>query len=459
MIKKDPIGDLDKYLSCYLNQFRAGAIEIQDDTKLPTFLHFAVKYEMKELIKTLLNLPGGPQMATMTNSDGLNARDLAVHSGNLELANLLKDPKIPRQNYEFPVLKSKRSSQEEEQYLSSDFNSTAAVLDDLSIRESQQKLDYLNNQNEDEYLYDIPRKVEQCYVVPPAPRPVEKFKMKYVTMTPRSPQDPIIPLPGVPPPLPQSRHELLSDLRKSSSIEEILPEPEKQPLQPPQPPSRPVNVSIDNSEANSSEPPKSPLLDTCIVNPFPLTYVPQNEQKSSAQAKDRLKTELSQVQSQLIKGQISLVEAENKFEEWKASLLYTLVTETEPTAVAQLSKQWEKMLTSAQKNADESTLKIDQSNEKSLRKKFTKLIKSGGKKKNADSKYSTLPSMPLRLKNRHKSATSVPTVVSPAESQPDMLLRNKSCSISVSETGSRHSDSDSTCSSAAFEKHDLNISD
>ena len=448
VIKKDPIGDLDKYLSCYLNQFRAGAIEIQDDTKLPTFLHFAVKYGMKELIKTLLNLPGGPQMATMTNSDGLNARDLAVHSGNLELANLLKDPKIPRQNYEFPVLKSKRSSQEEEQGLSSDFNSIVALDAD---RQSQHKLDYLNNQNEDEYLYDIPRKVEQCYVVPPAPRPVEKVKMKYVTMAPRSPQDPII-LPGVPPPLPQSRHELLSDLRKSSSIEEILPEPEKQPLQPPP---RPVNVSIDNSEAaTASEPPKSPLLD--IVNPFPLTYVSCNEQTNSP--KDQLKAEFLQVQSQLIKGQISLVEAENKFEEWKASLLYTLVTETEPTAVAQLSKQWEKMLTTAQKNADESTVKIDQSNEKSLRKKFTKLIKSGGKKKIADSKYSTLPSMPLRLKNRHKSATSVPTVVSPAESQPDML-RNKSCSISVSETGSRLSDSDSTCSSAAFEKHDLNISD
>ena len=175
MIKKDPIGDLDKYLSCYLNQFRAGAIEIQDDTKLPTFLHFAVKYGMKELIKTLLNLPGGPQMATMTNSDGLNARDLAVHSGNLELANLLKDPKIPRQNYEFPVLKSKRSSQEEEQGLSSEINSIVALDAD---RQSQQKLDYLNNQNEDEYLYDIPRKVEQCYVVPPAPRPVEKVKMK-----------------------------------------------------------------------------------------------------------------------------------------------------------------------------------------------------------------------------------------------------------------------------------------
>ena len=458
MIKKDPIGDLDKYLSCYLNQFRAGAIEIQDDTKLPTFLHFAVKYGMKELIKTLLNLPGGPQMATMTNSDGLNARDLAVHSGNLELANLLKDPKIPRQNYEFPVLKSKRSSQEEEQGLSSDFNSIVALDAD---RQSQHKLDYLNNQNEDEYLYDIPRKVEQCYVVPPAPRPVEKFKMKYVTMAPRSPQDPT---PEVPPPLPQSRHELLSDLRKSSSIEEILPEPEKKIEK--KPPSRPVQVSsLDNSEAvgAASEPPKSPLLD--IVNPFPLTYVSCTEQKNSP--KDQLKAELLQVQSQFIRGQISLVEAENKFEEWKASLLNTLVTETEPTAVAQLSKQWEKMLTTAQKNADESTttVKIDQSNEKSLRKKFTKLIKSGGKKKTADSKYSTLPSMPLRLKNRHKSATSVPTVVSPAESQLEMLrnqsqpemLRNKSCS--VSETGSRHSDSDSTCSSAAFEKHDLNISD
>ena len=82
VIKKDPIVDLDKYLSCYLNQFNAGAIEVQDDPKLPTFMHFAVKHEMKELIKTLLNLPGGTQMSTMVNNDGLNARDLAVQNGN-----------------------------------------------------------------------------------------------------------------------------------------------------------------------------------------------------------------------------------------------------------------------------------------------------------------------------------------------------------------------------------------
>jgi len=420
VIEKNPMLDLDKYLSCYLNQFRAGAIEIQDDTKLPTFLHFAVKHEMKELIKTLLNLPGGPQMSTMTNSDGLNARDLAVQNGNLELANLLKDPKIPRQNYEFPVLKTKIPGSQDGRQI---FNS---VIND----QCKQKLDYFNETNENEYLYDIPRKVEQCYVVPPTPRPVEssKLKMKYVTMN--RPQDPII----SPPPLPQSRHELLSDLRKSSSIED-LPEPEKKPLQPPPRP-RPVCVNQETGEL-----PKSPLLD--IVNPFPPTYV-QIEQKSLPI--DVLKTDFILVQSQLIKGQISLIEAETKFEEWRASLSFNLVNETDPSAVEQLIKKWEKMLIT-QKNAEES-IKIDPS-EKSFRKKFTKLFESG--KKKTDSKYSTLPSMPLRLKKRHVSTTSVST----AESQPE--IRNKSCSISVSESGSRQSDSDSTCSSA-FEKHD-NVSD
>merc|ERR1719273_805121 len=52
VIRKDPIVDLDKYLSCYLNQFSGGAIEVQEDAQVPTFMHFAVKHGMKELIKT-----------------------------------------------------------------------------------------------------------------------------------------------------------------------------------------------------------------------------------------------------------------------------------------------------------------------------------------------------------------------------------------------------------------------
>ena len=52
---------------------------------------------------------GGIQMASMVNEDGLNARDLAIHGGHLELAKLLKNggdqPQQQPRDYEFPVLK------------------------------------------------------------------------------------------------------------------------------------------------------------------------------------------------------------------------------------------------------------------------------------------------------------------------------------------------------------------
>ena len=449
VIKKDPIVDLDKYLSCYLNQFNAGAIEVQDDPKLPTFMHFAVKHEMKELIKTLLNLPGGTQMSTMVNNDGLNARDLAVQNGNLDLATILKDPKIPRQNYEFPVLQMKP---ETEKQVNPKTNLSNYYVNNMSLPKNttegqRQEIFNANNHEENPYLYDVPRKVENCYVVPPAPRPVEaaNFKLRYVTMKQPTQNENgnsnIL--------LPQSRQELLSSLRKSSSIED-LPEPE---IQPPQPPPRPNFASVDNLEVTTSEqnPPKSPLID--IVNPFPLT-VPKTERKSSS-PKDRLTNEFSQAQSQLFKGQITLAEAEMKFEEWKSSLMYTLVEEVDPGAVDQLTKQWEDILGKKDNVKNET-------NEKSLRKKFTKLIKIRDKKKGTitpeNTKYSTLPSMPLRLKKaRAISATSVNANPNQdSQSLQSSQIRNKSCSISET---SRNSDSvsESSCSSA-FEKTD-NVSD
>ena len=440
--------DLDKYLSCYLNQFRGGAIEVQEDAQVPTFMHFAVKHGMKELIKTLLTLPGGAQMATMANRDGLNARDLAVHSGNLELANLLKDPKVPRQNYEFPVLKSRYDGKSMHEVgdevdhgdglLSNTQNmcqdpvkASSVVVEqeelkwDLQSRNSREIVNARIEESEDAYFYDIPRKVEQCYVVPPPPRPVEaaasKLKLKYVSMNrPEKTRQTAASDSSQP----QSRQELLRTLCKTSSIED-LPEPEKQP-----PSQLHVRVDIEKGEP----------LD--IVNPFPPTLV-QNEQKTSP--KDRLKSEFSQVQTQLTKGQIGMAEAEMKFKEWKASLSFTLVEETNPEAVGQLTKQWEDMLVAEQKNET----KVDANNEKSFRKKFTKLIKSGKKKTTSDSKYSTLPSMPLRLK-KAKTASMTSVV---AEARPQ--IRNKSCS--VSET-SRNSDSESSCSSSPYEKHE-NISD
>ena len=44
-------------------------------------------------------------MASMNSKDGLNARDLATHAGQLELAKLFKANSNQPRNYEFPVLK------------------------------------------------------------------------------------------------------------------------------------------------------------------------------------------------------------------------------------------------------------------------------------------------------------------------------------------------------------------
>ena len=146
-----------------------------------------------------------------------------------------------------------------------------------------------------------------------------------------------------------------------------------------------------------------------------------------------------------------------KFEEWKSSLMYTLVKEIDPLAVDQLTKQWEEILD--QKNLSNEVVKSE-SNDKSLRKKFTKLIKSNRKKSVTpeNTKYSTLPSMPLRLKKAKAiSATSI-AARPMQDSQPVPLsqIRNKSCSISEA---SQNSDqvSESSCPSA-YEKSE-NVSD
>ena len=140
-----------------------------------------------------------------------------------------------------------------------------------------------------------------------------------------------------------------------------------------------------------------------------------------------------------------------KFKEWKTSLSYTLVQGTDPMVIGQLSKQWEDMI-AEQKNIGDQA-KIDANNEKSFRKKFTKLIKSGKKKTTStdSSKYSTLPSMPLRLK-KAKTASMTSVV---AEPQPQ--IRNKSCSVSETSRNSDDSES-SSFSSSPYEKHE-NISD
>ena len=426
-IKKNPLEDLDKYLSSYLDQINSGAIEVlQDDPKLPTLLHFAVKNDMKKLIQTLLTHPGGVQMATMTNSDGLNAREMAVHAGNLELAKLLKDPKMPRQNYEYPVLKSQpnepeKVTEERQRYEFLPSSSQNPIThrqstNDLNETFVKSNGDIFNNSMNQDYIYDIPRKVEQWYVVPPAPRPVDpKLKLKYVSMHKPSPE-----VPKVKSSLssPQSRQELLESLRKDSPHED-LPEPSQDASAP--------YVNIDE--------PKSPLD---IVKPFPMIVV-QNDQKNSPE--DRLRSEFTQVQTQLITGQINLAEAEVKYEEWKSSLLYTLASDLSRAETEALTKKFEEMIETTRRNEKEC------SEEKSFRKKFRKLMKSSSKeaKKKTDAKYSTLPSMPLGLKKpRTVSASNFPT--SPSYEIPPP--RNKSSSVSEN---SRHSDSESSSTNSSFD--------
>ena len=189
MIKPDFMVELDKYLSAYLNRISSGEIEILDPN-LPTLLHFAIKNNMKSVAQSILKLPGGPQMASMTNQDGLNAREMAVHVGNLDMAKLLKDPELPRQNYEFSVLSQRSNSM----------------------------------QDNNESYYDIPRKFEQCYAVPPPPRPVElqqqpkpcPKKHKYVSMGKSPPKSNSSNQEERPQSAPQPRQELIQSLLDST---------------------------------------------------------------------------------------------------------------------------------------------------------------------------------------------------------------------------------------------------
>lgn len=341
-----------------------------EDPKLPTLLHFAVRHNMSQLVQTLLDLPGGRQMASMTNDDGLNAREMAVHAGNLPLANLLKDPKTPRQNYELPVLRS-----------------DSRLSTSLDLKKASPP-------SVGESFYDIPRKVEQCYVVPPAPRPVES-KLKYVNMN-KCPSEVL------------SRQDLLKPLLKSTSMDN-LPEPAK------------------TKNANEEEP-KSPLD---FLHPFTPLSFPKVEEGASSVFFDRLKAEFSQVQLPAGKGQMSLTDLQTKFAEWQIGPFYESARESHAAQVDELISQWQELI-NRQKSLE---------SDLSFRKKFRKLIKNS-KKKN-DPKYSTLPSMPMRLKRaRAASATTPDTNCETATNQS----RSKSCSVSEF-----NPDSD-TSSNSSFEK-------
>lgn len=378
-LDRNPLLDLDAYLSTYLKQ--NGAIEVMDDPKLPTLLHFAVRHNMSHLVQTLIGLPGGRQMATMTNDDGLNAREMAVHAGNLPLANLLKDPKIPRQNYELPVLRTE---------------SRLSTSSSLDLKKASSPVE--------ESFYDIPRKVEQCYVVPPAPRPVESTnKVKYVKMNK---------CPSEVSSSPMSRQDLLKPLLLKSTSMDNLPEP----------------IIAGNLYMNQDEP-KSPLD---IINPFP-PFSPKSkvEEGPTSVFFDRLKAEFSQVQFAAGKGQMSLADLQTKFAEWQKGPFYESARKSHAVQVDELISQWDELI-NRQKSLD---------SDLSFRKKFRKLIKNS-KKKN-DPKYSTLPSMPMRLKRaRAASATLAETKCDNSTDQS----RSKSCSVSEASP-----DSDAS-SNSSFEK-------
>ena len=228
---------------------------------------------------------------------------------------------------------------------------------------SQRKKSFNSNHHEENpNLYDFLKKFENSCFVPPALMPLDAaiFKPRYLKMTRPIQIENGNKITATLPP--QSRQEFLSSLRKSLSIE-YLPELE---MKPPKPATTPTFATVDKLESVTSEQtePKSSLID--IVNPLPL-IVPKTEHRSSS-PKHRLTTKFSEAQSQFCNGQITVSEAEFKFEELKSSLMYTVVEKADPEAVDKRMKQWEDIIS----QKDKVKYKL---NKKSLYKKFSKFIK------------------------------------------------------------------------------------
>ena len=373
--------ELDRTLSHYLEQLHCGSIQLDGkDRKCPTLLHFAAKQQMTQVVTQLLKLPGGLQMSLILNQDGLSPRDLAVQAGNLELAKLLKNPEKPKQNYELPVLKAKSSSED---------------------------------------LYDIPRHTENCYVVPPPPRPVVKAKSTpkeaYLPMQPtrklseneneRQPTPPVKLIIDEPP-RPQSREEFMKSLFK----DEIGSGSEDS-----------NSSSVTKQHSDGGNTPKSPL----IVKPFPMV-VPQ-EKKS---LEESTQCELEEIEQKMQNGQMNFKTLEEKFRSWqnRPDVIFAPTSDN----VESLRKRWADLL---EKFPNE-----DQKRSKDKSWKFFKKSK----------KYSTLPSMPFRkksnstntipegtLKNRVKSSSLSESEWSPASSTEkiDKPAKTNYDNVSVMEPG------------------------
>jgi len=332
--------ELDRTLSQYLEQLHSGFIQLDGkDRNCPTLLHFAAKQQMTQVVTQLLKLPdlGGLQMSSILNQDGLSPRDLAVQAGNLELAKLLKNPDKPKQNYELPVLKAKS-----------------------------------------EDLYDIPRQVENCYVVPPPPRPVLKSKSQikeaYLPMQPtrklssetetEKPEKPKLIIDE--PPRPQSRQEFMKSLFK----DEVGSEDSNSSS------NGSGKVKAENSDGCESQP-KSPL----IVKPFPM-IVPQ-EKKSLEESTE---CQLQEIELKIQNKQMNFKTLDEKFRSWQNRPDVIFADGT--SEVESLKKRWMDLFE-----------KFPNPNEDKRKDKSWKFFKKS-------KKYSTLPSMPFRKKSN--STNSIP---------------------------------------------------
>ena len=408
-IRKNPLQDIDQYLSSYLEQMNSGSIEIKNK-KVPTLLHYAGKHGMIKLARTIFQLPGGLQMASMVNEDGLNARDLAIHAGHLDLAKLLKansdQPQQPR-DYEFPVLRQ--------------FTPPMSPMSDTNS------------------YYDIPRNSEQFYVVPPPPRPVEAKKgqnnsTSYVPMLPKMPAKsenpdshsiernecsksedvknnndinvrPIIRAqslskeagPQQPPNQPQSRQELIMSLKKTRSLEVLhddIPslygkvgmEKDKMSLD-----FESNKIILDKKPLliDDSKEPKSPLS---IVTPFPVITVASKRSENTKSLYGETQEELINIQNMFKKGELTLQQVESKFEVWKSRPDVMTASTNHKTEVEDMKKDWENVRKNLKKNDNDSLLKR---------------MKNRKKKSLSDLKFSTLPSMPLRLRKPSRSTSSL----------------------------------------------------
>ena len=408
-IRKNPLQDIDQYLSSYLEQMNSGSIEIKNK-KVPTLLHYAGKHGMIKLARTIFQLPGGLQMASMVNEDGLNARDLAIHAGHLDLAKLLKansdQPQQPR-DYEFPVLRQ--------------FTPPMSPMSDTNS------------------YYDIPRNSEQFYVVPPPPRPVEAKKgqnnsTSYVPMLPKMPaksenpdshsiernecsksedvknnndinERPIIRAqsltkeagPQQPPNQPQSRQELIMSLKKTRSLEVLhddIPslygkvgmEKDKMSLD-----FESNKIILDKKPLliDDSKEPKSPLS---IVTPFPVITVASKRSENTKSLYGETQEELINIQNMFKKGELTLQQVESKFEVWKSRPDVMTASTNHKTEVEDMKKDWENVRKNLKKNDNDSLLKR---------------MKNRKKKSLSDLKFSTLPSMPLRLRKPSRSTSSL----------------------------------------------------